>query len=57
MRVLEDFAKAVENGDLSQVESLLTSGSIDINASLPRWLNPPPPCSAMRVAFDLLKCF
>jgi ankyrin repeat protein len=40
--VLEDLAKAIEDGDSSQVESLLTSGSIDHSARLPREHNPPP---------------
>jgi ankyrin repeat protein len=42
MSSLEDFAKAIENGDSNQIESLLTSGSIDVNARLPRTSNPPP---------------
>jgi ankyrin repeat protein len=48
MSVLEDFAKAIENGDSSQVESLLTGGSIDVNARLPRKFNPPPLLLAVR---------
>jgi ankyrin repeat protein len=41
MSLVEDFAKAIESGDSSQVESLLTNGSIDVNARLPRDNNPP----------------
>jgi ankyrin repeat protein len=53
--LLDDFAKAIEDGDSFQVESLLASGSIDVNARLPRELNPPPlvlavTCEACRVA-------
>jgi hypothetical protein len=40
--LLEDFAKAIEIGDSNQIKSLLASGSIDINAILPREFNPPP---------------
>jgi ankyrin repeat protein len=42
MNLREDFAKAIEQGDSNQIESLLASGSIDINARLPRPFNPPP---------------
>lgn len=42
MSLQEVFAKAIEDGDSIQIESLLTSGSIDINARLPRQNNPPP---------------
>jgi ankyrin repeat protein len=42
MSLLEDFAKAIEQGDSTQIESLLASGSIDVNARLPREFNPPP---------------
>jgi ankyrin repeat protein len=41
MSVLEDFAKAIEQGDSTTVDSLLSSGSIDVNARLPRDYNPP----------------
>jgi ankyrin repeat protein len=50
MSSLEDFAKAIENGDSNQIESLLTSGSIDVNARLPRSLKPPPLVFAMMCA-------
>jgi hypothetical protein len=54
MSLLEDFAKAIEQGDSNQIESLLTIGSIDVNARLPREFNPPPlvfavKCKACRV--------
>jgi hypothetical protein len=54
MSLLEDFAKAIEIGDSNQIESLLASGSIDVNARLPREFNPPPlvlavTCEARRV--------
>jgi hypothetical protein len=61
--VLEDFAKAIEIGDSKQIESLLASGSIDVNARLSREFNPPPlvlavTCEARRVdTLCLLKCF
>jgi ankyrin repeat protein len=42
MSVREDFGTAIERGDSTQVKSLLTNGSIDINARLPREHNPPP---------------
>jgi ankyrin repeat protein len=42
MSSIEHFAKAIEEDDLDQVESLLARGSIDVNVRLPRWLNPPP---------------
>jgi ankyrin repeat protein len=48
MSLLEDFAKAIEIGDSTQIESLLTSGSIDVNARLPREFNPPPLVLAVR---------
>jgi ankyrin repeat protein len=38
---LEDFAKAIEHGDSTTVDTLLTSGLIDVNARLPRDCNPP----------------
>jgi ankyrin repeat protein len=37
----EDFAKAIEVGDSTKVESLLARGSIDVNARLPRPRNSP----------------
>jgi ankyrin repeat protein len=54
MSLIEDFAKAIEDGDPNQVEKLLASGSIDVNARLPRKHNPPPlvyaaRCDARRV--------
>jgi hypothetical protein len=48
--LLEDFAKAIERGDSSKFESLLSSGSIDINARLPRTSNPPALVLAARLA-------
>jgi ankyrin repeat protein len=48
MSLLEDFAKAIEQGDSNQINSLLASGSIDVNARLPRELNPPPLVFAVR---------
>jgi ankyrin repeat protein len=39
--LLEDFAKAIEIGDSKQIQWLLSSGSIDVNARLPRVHNPP----------------
>ena len=48
MSLLEDLAKAIHRGDSAQVDSLLTSGSIDVNARLPCWLNPPPLVFAVR---------
>jgi ankyrin repeat protein len=41
MSLLEDFAKAIEDGELPRIESLLANGSIDANARLPRPRNPP----------------
>jgi ankyrin repeat protein len=35
------FAKAIEDGDSNRVESMLKNGSVDVNARLPRQLNPP----------------
>jgi ankyrin repeat protein len=46
--LLEDFAKAIENGDSKQIEFLLDTGSIDINDRLPREHNPPPLVFAVR---------
>jgi ankyrin repeat protein len=42
MSLSENFAKAIERGNSIQVESLLASGSINVNARLPREHNPPP---------------
>jgi hypothetical protein len=44
MSLLEDFAKAIEQGDSNQIDLLLVNGSIDINARLPRQNNPPHSC-------------
>jgi hypothetical protein len=41
MSSLEEFAKAIEDGDSSIVESLISSGSVDVNARLPRPFQPP----------------
>jgi ankyrin repeat protein len=38
---LKDFAKAIETGDSSNVQSWIDNGSIDVNARLPRRNNPP----------------
>jgi ankyrin repeat protein len=46
--LLDDFAKAIEEGDSTQVETLISSGSIDLNARLPRHRNPPPLLCAVR---------
>jgi ankyrin repeat protein len=62
MSLLEIFAKAIELDDSSQVETLLASSSIDVNARLPRELNPPPlvlavTCPARRVDIvEMLLC-
>jgi ankyrin repeat protein len=48
MSLLEDFVNAIEQGDPFLVESLLANGSIDVNARLPCWLNPPPLVFAVR---------
>jgi ankyrin repeat protein len=48
MSLLADLANAIENGDSSQIESLLANGSIDVNARLPREFNPPPLVYAVR---------
>jgi hypothetical protein len=56
MNSLENFAKAIEDGDSTLVESLLASGSIDVNARLPRLFNPPHSsslCVAVAVGFEL----
>jgi ankyrin repeat protein len=41
MSALEEFASAIERGDSIKVDSLLTSGSVDVNARLPRQSGPP----------------
>jgi ankyrin repeat protein len=41
MSSLEEFAKAIEDGNSSIVESLISSGSVDVNARLPRPFQPP----------------
>jgi ankyrin repeat protein len=41
MSSLKDFAEAIENGDSAQVKLLLSGGSIDVNARLPRRGYPP----------------
>jgi ankyrin repeat protein len=41
MSSLEEIAKAIEDGNSSIVESLISSGSVDVNARLPRPFQPP----------------
>jgi ankyrin repeat protein len=41
MSALEEFAKAIWNDDSATVESLISRGSVDVNARLPRFLAPP----------------
>jgi ankyrin repeat protein len=41
MSSLEAFAKAIEKGDPSIVESLVSRGLVDVNARLPRMFQPP----------------
>jgi ankyrin repeat protein len=41
MTLLEEFASAIENGDLATMESLLASGAVVANARLPRNDSPP----------------
>lgn len=41
MSAIEDFAKAIENKDSARVQSLIDSGSVDVNVPLPRPSNPP----------------
>jgi len=41
MSSLEEFAKAIEKGDSSSVELLLSRGVVDVNARLPRSRKPP----------------
>jgi hypothetical protein len=36
MSSLEEFAKAIDDGDSSMVESLISRGVVDVNARLPR---------------------
>jgi ankyrin repeat protein len=48
MNSLEIFAKAIDRGKSTPIESLLASGSINVNARLPRQFNPPPLVLAVR---------
>jgi hypothetical protein len=48
MNSLEIVAKAIDRGKPTQIESLLASGSINVNARLPREFNPPPLVLAVR---------
>jgi ankyrin repeat protein len=41
MTLLEDFFTAIVDNDVNQVGSLIAIGAIDVNARLPRLLNPP----------------
>jgi hypothetical protein len=41
MTSLEEFAKAIEDGDLAKVQQLISTGVVDVNAPLPRWRAPP----------------
>jgi ankyrin repeat protein len=41
MSSLEEFANAIEKGDSSSVESLISRGVVDVNARLPRPRKPP----------------
>lgn len=41
MSSLEEFARAIERGDSSIVESLISHGAVDVNACLPREFQPP----------------
>jgi len=41
MSSLEEFARAIERGDSSIVESLISHGAVDVNARLPREFQPP----------------
>jgi ankyrin repeat protein len=41
MSLLEDFAQAIKEGDLSRIEKLLSNDSIDVNSRLPGHANPP----------------
>jgi len=41
MSSLEEFAKAIICGDLAIVEKLISRGSVDVNARLPREFHPP----------------
>jgi len=41
MSSLEEFANAIENGDSSTVDSMISRGLVDINARLPRANEPP----------------
>jgi ankyrin repeat protein len=41
MSSLEEFATAIETGDSSTLELLISNGSVDVNARLPRLFQPP----------------
>jgi ankyrin repeat protein len=41
MTSLEDFANAIEDGDLTKVQQLVSTGVVDVNAPLPRRRDPP----------------
>jgi len=41
MSALEEFAKAIDDGTSPMVKSLISSGSVDVNARLPRAFSPP----------------
>jgi hypothetical protein len=41
MTSLEEFAKAIEDGDSAKVQQLISTGVVDVNAPLPRWRAPP----------------
>jgi hypothetical protein len=41
MSSLEEFATAIETGDSSTLELLISNGSVDVNARLPRQNRPP----------------
>jgi hypothetical protein len=60
MSLLEDLANAIKTGDSSCTKSLLESGSIGVNARMPREHSPPPvvfAVSGMPVALTLLNSF
>jgi ankyrin repeat protein len=48
MSSLNEFASAIERGDSSIVESLISNGSVDANARLPRAFEPPALVFALR---------
>lgn len=41
MSLLEDFAKAIEQGVVASVNSAISSGAVQVDARLPRAQNPP----------------